>query len=97
MFSAKNKLQRKRGERVTDYITRFEEGVRTLQDNEINLLTIDDVSGWVLMRKANLTQEQSEKLIAALPYEHFRINDVKRFLVRLFPEVHINEHREFDG
>ena len=49
------------------------------------------------MRKASLTQERRERLVAALPDEHFRINDVKRVLVRLFPELHINEHREFDG
>ena len=97
MFFATNKLQRKRSERVTNHITRFEEGIKTLQDNEINLLTIDDVPGWTLMRKASLTQERRERLIAALPYEHFRINDVKHVLVRLFPELHINEHRESDG
>ena len=97
MFFASNKLQRKRGERITDYITRFEEGIKTLQDNEINLLTIDDVLGSMLMRKASLTQEQRERLIAALPDEHFAINDVKRVLVRLFPELRINEHRESDG
>ena len=96
MFFATNKLQRKRGERVTDYITRFEEGIKTLQDNEINLLTIDDVPGWMLMRKASLTQERRERLTAALP-EHFRINDVKRVLIRLFAELHVNEHREVDG
>ena len=54
MFFATNKLQRKLGERVTDYITRFEEGIKTLQDNEINLLTIEDVPGWMVMRKAKL-------------------------------------------
>ena len=97
MFSASNKLQRKRGERITDHITRFEEGIKTLQDNDINLLTIDDVPGWMLMRKASLTQERRERLIAALPDEHFAINDVKRVSVRLFPELHINEHRESDG
>ena len=90
MFFASNKLQRKRGERITDYITRFEEGFKTLQDNDINLLIIDDVPGW-------MTQERRERLIAALPDEHFAINDVKRALVRLFPELHINEHRESDG
>ena len=52
---ASNKIQRKRGERITDYFTRFEEGVKTLQDNEIKLLTIDDVPGWMLMRTASLT------------------------------------------
>ena len=31
------------------------------------------------MRKASLTQERRERLIAALPDEHFAINDVKRF------------------
>ena len=91
------KLQRKRGERITDYITRFEEGIKTLQDNDINLLTVDDVPGWMLMRKASLTKERRERLIAALPDEHFAINDVKRVLVRLFPELHIDEHRESDG
>ena len=49
------------------------------------------------MRKASLTQERRERLIAALPDEHFGINDVKRVLVRLFPELHFNEHRESDG
>ena len=83
MFFVSNKLQRKRGERITDYITRFEEGIKTLQDNDLNLLTIDDVPGWMLMRKASLTQERRERLI----------NDVKRVLVRLF----LNEHRESDG
>ena len=97
MFFVSNKLQRKRGERITDYITRFEEGIKTLQDNDINLLTIDDVPGWMLMRKASLTQERRERLIAALTDEYFAINDVKRVLVRLSPELHINEHRESDG
>ena len=97
MFFASNKLQRKRGERITDYITRFEEGIKTLQDNDINLQAIDDVPGWMLMRKASLTQERRERLIAALPDERFAINDVTRVLVRLFPELHINEHRESDG
>ena len=96
MFFASNKLQRKRRERITDYITMFEEGIKTLQDNDISLLTIDDVPGW-MMRKASLTQERRERLIAALPDEHFAINDVKRVLVRPFPELHINENRESDG
>ena len=49
MLFASNKLQRKRGECITDYITRFEDCVNTLQDNDINLLTIDDAPGWMLM------------------------------------------------
>ena len=57
MFIATNKLQRKRRERVTDCITRFEEGIKTLHDNEINLLTIDNVPRWMLVSKASLTQE----------------------------------------
>ena len=40
------------------------------------------------MRRASLTQE---------PDAHFRINDVQRVLVRVFPERHINEHRQFVG
>ena len=43
MFFAANKLQRGRGKRVTDCISRFEEGVKTLQDNEIDLLPTEDV------------------------------------------------------
>ena len=83
MFFVSNKLLRKRCERVTDYITRFEEGIKTLQDNEINLLTIDDVPGWMLMRKASLTQERRERLIAALPDEHFAM--VTCLIVGLLP------------
>ena len=97
MFFASSKLHKKRSNRVTDYITLFEEGIKTLQDDEINLLTTDDVPGWMLMRKASLTLERRERLIVALPDEHLGINDVKRVLVRLFPELHINEHRESEG
>ena len=67
-----------------------------LEDSEIHVLTVDDVPGWMLMRKASLTQERRERLTAALPSEHFGINDVKR-CGEIFPEVHINEHRESDG
>ena len=38
MFFATSKLQRRRGEIMTDYITRFNEGARTLQDNDIHFL-----------------------------------------------------------
>ena len=59
-------------------------------------MTVDDVPGWMLMRKASLTQERRERLTAALPDEQIGINDVKSF-GEIFPEVHINEHGEFDG
>ena len=48
------------------------------------------------MRKASLTQERRERLTAALPDEHFGINDVKSF-GEIFPGLRINEHRESDG
>ena len=50
-----------------------------LEDSEIHVLTVDDVPGWMLMRKASMTQEWRELLTAALPSEHFGISDVKRF------------------
>ena len=34
MFFAAKKLQRRRSERMTDHITRFDEGVKLLQDND---------------------------------------------------------------
>ena len=67
-----------------------------LEDSEIYVLTVDDVPGWMLMRKASLTQERRERLTAALPDEHFGINDVKSF-GEIFPGLRINEHRESDG
>ena len=38
MFFATNTLPRKKGERITGDITRFEEGIKFLQDNEIDWL-----------------------------------------------------------
>ena len=67
-----------------------------LEDSEIHVLKIDDVPGWMLMRKASMTQEWREQLTAALPSEHFGMNDVKRFC-EIFPELPINEHGESDG
>ena len=88
IFFATNKLRRKKGERITGDITWFEEGIKFLQDHEIDWLSIEDVQGWTLMRTASLTQD---------PDEHIMINDVQRVLVRVSPELHINEHRQVDG
>ena len=43
-----------------------------------------------------MTHEWRERLTAALPDEHFGLNDVKR-LGEIFPELPINEHGESDG
>ena len=73
MFFATNKIQKKT-ERACHGL--HHEGIKTLQDNGIFVLALDDEPGWMLMRKASLTQERRERLIAALLDEHFRINDV---------------------
>ena len=48
------------------------------------------------MREASLPQERSERVIAALP-DHFRTSHAERVLARLFPDLHINQHREFEA
>ena len=45
-FFGTTKYQRRRGERVTDWLTRFEEGLTRLREDDINLLELEDVAGW---------------------------------------------------
>ena len=65
---------------MTDYITKFAEGVKTLQDTGKNLLGMEDMGGWMLLRKTDLNSERRERLIAALPADHFTMLEVKRVL-----------------
>ena len=76
---------------MTDFLVRYEEGIKELKDNDIDVLAVEDVAGWMRMRKAGLTTERRERLIATLPDERFQLEAVKKGLIRLFPELHSSE------
>ena len=63
----------------------------------MNLLNIVDIPGWMLVRGAGLDLERRERLITALLDGHLSMIEVKRTLVRLYPDMHLHEHRDFDG
>ena len=90
-FFGTPKYQRRRGERVTDWLTRFEEGLTKLREDDIDLLELEDVAGWFLLFRAGLTPERKERIIGTLPDEHFPFEPIKRSLIRLFPEMHALE------
>jgi hypothetical protein len=90
-FFATNRYHRRSGERVTDWCTRFEEGLSKLKEDDIDLEKLPDVAGWQFLHKAGLTEERRERVLAKLPDEHFPLKEIRAIVVRLFPTIH---HRE---
>ena len=64
-FFAGHKFARRTGERITDWISRWDEGVRKLSDDGIALE--NDLSGFFFTKMANLTAIRRELVLAKVP------------------------------
>eukprot|EP00959_Pyramimonas_sp_CCMP1952_P182588 3818433-Pyramimonas_sp.AAC.1 len=92
-FSESTQHRRRRGERMTDWLIRFDTGLQQLRENEVDLDALDDVAGWFLMRKAGPTAERRECVVGNLPDEHSGYQRIRGLLVRMFPDVRATERR----
>ena len=84
-FFATNHYTRRPGESITDWCTRFEEGLSKLKEDDIDLESLPDVAGWQFLYKARLSEERRERILAKLPDEHFPLKGIRSHVVRLFP------------
>ncbi|CAK0841034.1 unnamed protein product, partial [Prorocentrum cordatum] len=92
-FFESQRYNRRSGERITDFIPRFEEGLQRLEDVGVQFADEDDVLGWWFLKKCTLNAERHEQVVAALRDEKYRFTHVKKIVARLFPNLHVNEPR----
>ncbi|CAE8582262.1 unnamed protein product, partial [Polarella glacialis] len=92
-FTGTAKFWRRPGERVTDFIPRWDEGVSHLSAAGVDLSILPDLLGYYFLTMLNLYQERKERLLASLPDEHFDLQVLKEKAIQFFPEMHQRESR----
>ena len=87
-FFSSSKYDRRAGERISDWITRFDEGDTKLKEDGVDMSKLEDVLGWFFVKRARLTLERRERVIAALSTDAFPMSELRPMLIRMFPEIH---------
>ena len=92
-FFESTRYNRRPGERMTDYVARFEEGVQRLEDDGVKFADQNDILGWWFLKKCGLSPERRERVISSLPDDQYAYNDLKTIVIRIFPDLHTTEQR----
>lgn len=90
-FFAKRFYWRRSGERVSDYITRFDAALQNMRESGFDDEASPDLAGWWFMHMLGLTEERQERVMSALPDEHYDLPLLKRTALRLFADLHLAE------
>ena len=90
-FFSSRKYYRRQGQRMTDFVTTFDEGVTQMAADGINVEALKDVLGWFFLQYSGLTPERRERVLGALGDAGFEVEAVKRKCIALFPELHASE------
>ena len=90
-FFSSRKYYRRQGQRMTDFVTTFDEGVTQMAADGINVEALKDVLGWFFLQYSGLTSERRERVLGALGDAGFEVEAVRRKCVALFPELHVSE------
>ena len=96
-FFRSKRYHRANTERVSDWLTRFEEGLNRLRDDGVDITKVGDLVGWYMLDMCSLSAERRERVLGALPDENYLENDVRRTLLRLFADIHHGEQRNYGG
>lgn len=86
-FFATRRYWRRTGERISDYLVRFDEGVNQLVEDGVDLTGVPDLLGFFFFYMLNLSPERQERLLGTLPDEHYRLPELKRGALRLFHDL----------
>ena len=98
-FSTPSKYDRRPAERITDWITRFDEGEMRLSEHGVDLARLEDVRGWFFLKKAKLdmrskNNEREERVLAALTSDEFPLAVLKPMFIRMFGSIHLTERSD---
>ena len=92
-FIAGTRYHRRRGERMSEWLVRYDEGLSTLADQGVDMSAMGDLAGWFLLMRAGLTAERRERVIASLEDDRYDPAVIRPILIRQFQELHIGESR----
>ena len=76
-FFRSKRYHRASTERVSDWLTRFEEGLNRLRDDGVDITKVGDLVGWYMLDMCSLSAERRERVLGALPDENYLENDVR--------------------
>ena len=69
-FFGSNKYHRRAGERVSEWLLRFDVGLQRLKDDGIDMVRhLEDVADWMMVMQAGLNSERRERVMSALPLD----------------------------
>ncbi|CAK0899794.1 unnamed protein product, partial [Prorocentrum cordatum] len=84
---------RRPGERMMDYVARFEEGVQKFDDDGVRFADQHDILGWWFLEKCCLSAERRERVVSQLPDDKYAYRDIKTIAIWIFPDLQITEAR----
>ena len=83
-FFETHKYHRAPGERMAEWITRWDEAVARLQEDGVDIVTgIPDLAGWFLLRMSNLSAFRRETVVGTFRDDSYQVPVIKRALLRL--------------
>ncbi|CAE8590783.1 unnamed protein product [Polarella glacialis] len=85
------KFHRQLGERVSDYIARFDETLALLKDSGFDAESVPDLAGWAFIHMMRLNEERDERLISKVPDDEFPLAELKRHALSIFGSLHVHE------
>jgi len=90
-FFAKKSYWRRTGERISDYITRFDSALQDMREAGFDAEASPDLAGWWFVHMLGLTEERCERILSALPDESYSLPTLKKAALRLFADLHTAE------
>ena len=93
-FFTEQKYRRRTGEKLTEWIIRWEEGSDRLKRDGIDFMTVNNLPGWFFLKHANIGEQRAEMVRTHLAVEKlYDVDQLKLAFVRLFPNIHHHEKR----
>ena len=91
-FFTDKKYVRRTGERLVEWIPRWEEGVTRLQRDGIDFFTVEDLPGFFFLEHVHLSESRLEMLRSAMDKDKlYDLRELKLAVQRLFPFIHKSE------
>ena len=94
-FFKEERYARRPGERLTDWLPRWDLGLERLRRDGVDLAGIDDLSGWYFLEHARLGETRLELVRTSIqdPAQQYHLGTLRQIVLRLFPHVHTREGR----
>ena len=84
-FLTDEACRRRQGERIAEWISRWEEGAERLRNDGVDLTGIPDLLGWYFLDHAHLSEDRVELIRSSLQADQiFDLGQLKAAMLRLF-------------